>query len=162
MRALLLAEPSHDLAAVEDAPIPQPGPAELLIRVLAAGVIPTELGWYPTTHTRTGQSRTGAVPCHEFSGVVTGVGADVGDLETGREVFGMNDWYSEGALAEYCVAPFFAVAPKPAALTHAEAASVPISALTAWQGLFERARLQPGERVLVHGGAAPWAISRSN
>jgi NADPH:quinone reductase-like Zn-dependent oxidoreductase len=65
----------------------------------------------------------------------------------------MNDWYSEGALAEYCVAPFFALAPKPPQLTYEEAASVPISALTAWQGLFDHAGLQPGERVLIHGGA---------
>ncbi len=81
------------------------------------------------------------------------VGEDVGSLEIGHEVYGMNDWYSEGAMAEYCIAPFFAVAPKPRSLTHLEAASVPISALTAWQGLFDHAKLRPGERVLVHGGA---------
>src|SRR6202008_4548315 len=54
---------------------------------------------------------------------------------------------------EYCVAPFFAVALKPQKLSHVDAASVPISALTAWQGLFDRAKLQRGEKVLVHGGA---------
>ena len=88
-----------------------------------------------------------------FPGVVAAVGDGVGCLEVGREVFGMNDWYSDGALAEYCIAPFFAVAPRPASLSDVEAASVPISALTAWQGLFCRARLQAGERVLIHGGA---------
>jgi NADPH:quinone reductase-like Zn-dependent oxidoreductase len=93
------------------------------------------------------------VPGHEFSGVVAAVGEGVGCLEVGREVFGMNDWYSDGALAEYCTAPFFAVAPRPASLGYIEAASVPISALTAWQGLFCRARLQAGERVLIQGGA---------
>ena len=65
----------------------------------------------------------------------------------------MNDWFAEGAIAEYCVAPFHSIAPKPQRLNHSEAASVPISALTAWQGLFDRARLQPGERVLIHGAA---------
>jgi NADPH:quinone reductase-like Zn-dependent oxidoreductase len=65
----------------------------------------------------------------------------------------MNDWFSDGAMAEYCVAPVSAVAPKPLRLSHAEAASVPISALTAWQGLLDRARVQAGDRVLVHGGA---------
>jgi len=95
----------------------------------------------------------GAVPCHEFSGVVAAMGEDAGSFQIGQDVFGMNDWYADGALAEYCVAPGQAVAAKPRSLTHAEAASVPISALTAWQGLFARARLQAGERVLVHGAA---------
>lgn len=136
------------------APRPQPGRGELLIRVCAAGVTPTELLWYPTSHTRTGQARTGAVLGHEFSGVVAAIGEDAGGLvQVGQDVYGMNDWFSDGALAEYCVAPLSAVAPKPSRLSHIEAASVPIGALTAWQGLFERARLQPGERVLVHGAA---------
>jgi NADPH:quinone reductase-like Zn-dependent oxidoreductase len=81
------------------------------------------------------------------------VGPDVDSIEIGHEIYGMNDWFSDGAMAEYCVAPFSAVAPKPGSLTHVEAASVPISALTAWQGLFEHAKLQAGERVLIHGGA---------
>lgn len=65
----------------------------------------------------------------------------------------MNDWFADGALAEYCVTQPDWISPKPRRLSHAEAASVPIGALTAWQGLFDRAKLQPGERVLVHGGA---------
>ena len=137
----------------KEAPQPQPGPGELLIRVCAAGVIPTELSWYPTSHRKSGEARIGAVPCHEFSGVVAGLGDGVNSLKVGDEVFGMNDWYSEGALAEFCLAPYLATAPKPHRLTHVEAASVPISALTAWQGLFDHAKLQPGQRVLVHGGA---------
>lgn len=137
----------------EDSPAPAPAKGEVLVRVRAAGIIPTEAQWYPTSHTRTGDKRTGAVPAHEFCGVIVATGEDVGDLEIGREVFGMNDWYSDGALAEYCAAPYFAVAPAPERLEAAEAASVPISALTAWQGLFDRANLAAGERVLVHGGA---------
>jgi NADPH:quinone reductase-like Zn-dependent oxidoreductase len=135
------------------APIPQPGAGEVLIRVHAAGVTTTELEWYPTSHTKGGEIRTGAVPAHEFSGVVEGVGAGVEGLEAGAEVFGMNDWFQEGALAEYCIGAASGIARKPRRLTHVEAASVPISGLTAWQGLFDRARLEPGERVLVHGGA---------
>ncbi len=129
------------------APMPVPGEGELLIRVQAAGITTTELGWYPTTHTKSGEPRRGAVPGHEFSGVI----AD--GPEAGQEVFGMNDWYADGALAEYCTAPAGAVAAKPRRLTHEEAASVPIGALTAWQGLYERAKLKAGERVLVHGGS---------
>jgi NADPH:quinone reductase-like Zn-dependent oxidoreductase len=154
VRIVRLADSVQAPLLIQDA-APQPAPArgELLIRVCAAGVTLAELSWYPTSHQETGKARIGAVPAHEFSGVVAAVGGDVGSLEIGHEVFGMNDWYSDGALAEYCIAPFFAVAPKPRRLTHFEGASVPIGALTAWQGLFDHAKLQPGERVLVHGAA---------
>jgi NADPH:quinone reductase-like Zn-dependent oxidoreductase len=94
-----------------------------------------------------------AVPAHEFAGVVAEIGPDVGDLERGREVLGMNDWFEQGALAEFCIALFPSVVPKPSELSFAQAASLPIAGLTAWQGLFDRARLQAGETVLIHGGA---------
>jgi len=81
------------------------------------------------------------------------LGRDVDGLELGHEVFGMNDWFADGATAEYCVAPLTSLASKPLGLAHATAAATPIGALTAWQGLFDRARLQPGETVLVQGGA---------
>jgi NADPH:quinone reductase-like Zn-dependent oxidoreductase len=136
-----------------DVPQPRPGRGELSIRVYAVGVTRTELLWYPTTHTKTGDQRVDAIPGHEFSGVVVEVGADAGNLAIGTEVFGMNDWFANGAMAEYCIAPSSAVVPKPAKLSHVEAASVPIGALTAWQGLLDRARLQSGETVLIHGGA---------
>jgi NADPH:quinone reductase-like Zn-dependent oxidoreductase len=159
MRVLRLADSAGGPRLIEEnAPQPNPGRGELLIRVCAAGVIPTELIWYPTFHTKDGEKRSGAVPGHEFSGVITEVGEGTHGANVGDQVFGMNDWFSEGATAEYCVAPYSAVAPKPRALTHAEAASVPISALTAWQGLFDRAKLQPGERLLVHGGAGAVGI----
>ncbi|MDE3196654.1 MAG: NADP-dependent oxidoreductase, partial [Acidobacteriota bacterium] len=111
-----------------------------------------------TSHGRNGAARTGAMPCHEFSGVVVSIGRNVRDLDPGLEVYGMNDWYAEGALAEYCTAPAGALAPKPARLSCVEAAAVPISALTAWQGLVDRAKLQPGEKVLIHGGAGAVGI----
>ena len=65
----------------------------------------------------------------------------------------MNDWFENGAQAEYCVAPASLVVPKPKSLDHVQAAVVPISAMTAWQGLFDHARLKAGERLLVHGAA---------
>src|ERR1700722_7165438 len=142
------------LSLVQDeAPRLRPGHDELLIRVSAAGVILSELSWYPTSHGAAGEDRKVAVPAHEFSGVVEDVGEEIGNLEIGHEVFGMNDWYRDGALAEYCLAPYYALAPKPSCMTHAEAASVPISALTAWQGLFDHAKVERGDRVLVQGGA---------
>jgi NADPH:quinone reductase-like Zn-dependent oxidoreductase len=133
--------------------IPQPGDGELLIRVRAAGVTPTELRWYPTTHRPDGGRRIGAIPGHEFSGTVEAVGSLVDSDYLGRSVFGMNDWFADGATAEYCLAKPAAVAFKPDALSHHQAASVPIGTLTAWQGLYERARLRSGESILIHGGA---------
>jgi NADPH:quinone reductase-like Zn-dependent oxidoreductase len=154
MKAMRLSDSTDQPVLVEDdVPQPQPRRGELLVRVYAAGVTSKELIWYPTTHTKNGELRRRAVPCHEFSGVVAAVGEDVTGFGVGQEVYGMNDWFADGALAEFCITQPNSVAPKPAKLTHAEAASVPISALTAWQGLFDRASLRAGERVLVHGGA---------
>jgi NADPH:quinone reductase-like Zn-dependent oxidoreductase len=132
---------------------PIPGDDAILIEVHAAGVITTELGWYPTHNTRGGQKRLHAIPGHEFSGVIAALGKNVHGFSIGDEVYGMNDWFDEGATAEYCKTIPSSIALKPATLSHTEAASVPISALTAWQGLFDRAKLQTGEQILVHGGA---------
>jgi len=134
-------------------PRPEPGPDEVLIHVHATGVTPTELVWYTTTHTEEGAARTGAVPGHEFSGTVAALGANVRTFEVGDEVYGMNDWFAAGATAEFCVTLPRNIAKKPATLNYEAAATVPIASLTAWQGLLEKARLQPGERVLVQGGA---------
>jgi NADPH:quinone reductase-like Zn-dependent oxidoreductase len=154
MKVLRLADSPAGQGLVEGtAEQPQPGRGELLIRVFAAGITPTELSWYPTSHNKDGKKRIGAVPGHEFSGVIANAGEDTDGANIGDEVFGMNDWFADGATAEYCIAPYSSVARKPRSLTHTEAASVPIGTLTAWQGLFDRAKLKPGERVLVHGGA---------
>ena len=132
---------------------PEPGLGEILIQVHAAGVTPTELLWSTTTHTKSGTERMRAVPGHEFSGVITAIGKDVQDFEIGDEVYGMNDWFADGATAEFCITLPQNIARKPATLSHEAAASVPIGALTSWQGLIDRAKLEPGERVLIHGGA---------
>lgn len=159
MKAVQLNNTSGGTTLVEASlPQPVPGSGEVLVQVHAAGVIHTELGWYPTTHTKNGEPRIGAVPGHEFSGIVAAVGADVIGVAVGQEIYGMNDWFADGATAEYCLTLPGSVAPKPKSLTHIEAASVPISVLTAWQGLFDRAGLKAGERVLVHGGAGAVGI----
>jgi NADPH:quinone reductase-like Zn-dependent oxidoreductase len=131
---------------------PQPRRGEVLIRVHAAGVTSTELLWEPTTQTKSGKNRLHAVPGHEFSGTIAAVGAQA-EGQVGQEVFGTNDWYAQGATAEFCCALSSAIVPKPSRLSHVEAASIPIDALTAWQGLFDRAQLRAGERLLIHGGA---------
>jgi len=132
---------------------PEAGLGEILVHVHAAGVTPAELLWYPTTHTKSGTPRTRAVPGHEFSGVIMAMGKDVEGFKVGDEVYGMNDWFADGATAEFCITLPQNIARKPETLSHEAAASVPIGALTSWQGLIDRAKLEPGERVLVHGGA---------
>jgi NADPH:quinone reductase-like Zn-dependent oxidoreductase len=149
---LVTSQPAPLLAEAEVAK-PAPGKGEILIQVRAAGVTPTELIWYPTSYTKDGQPRAGAIPGHEFSGVVAELGDGAEGFAVGDEVYGMNDWFVDGATAEYCVTQPSNVAIKPKRLSHAEAAAVPIGALTAWQGLLDRAKLQAGEHVLVHGGA---------
>ena len=139
---------------VGEIPAPKPAPGEVLVKVYATAVTPTELHWAPTFHTPNGQSRPfPIVLSHEFSGVIESLGANVKGFSAGEEIYGVNDWYTNGAQAEFCVVSAGAVARKPRSLGFAEAAVVPISALTAWQGLFERGRLERTQRVLIHGGA---------
>jgi len=148
----------------EDAPTPRPGPGEVLVRVRAAAVTLTELLWVTTWTTRDGGPRPlPVIPGHEFSGGVAALGEGVTAVGVGEAVYGMNDWFGDGAQAEYCLARPADVARKPASVDHAHAAVTPISALTAWQGLFERARLAAGQHVLIHGGGPEaWAASPSS
>jgi NADPH:quinone reductase-like Zn-dependent oxidoreductase len=155
MQAMRLTNSSADKPQFVAAEVPQPKPApgEVLIRVHAAGVTSNEVIWQPTTHKKDGGLRTNAILAHEFSGTVAATGADVRDFRVNQEIYGMNDWYADGALAQYCVTQPVSIAPKPQNLTHTEAATVPISALTAWQGLIDRAELRSGQRVLIHGAS---------
>ncbi len=135
-------------------PRPQPAAGQVLIKVFATAIIPTEIQWEPTWKQRDGRPRPfPLVLSHEFSGTIEALGPEVTGFKPGEEVYGMNDWFENGAEAEYCVAPAAWLAPKPKSLDHAQAAVVPISVLTAWQGLFDHARLKAGERVLIHGAA---------
>lgn len=136
----------------EDAPQPAPRAGEVLVRVRAAAVTPTELQWFTTSKLMGGAPRPlPLVLGHEFSGAIAAVGEGVSNLRPGDLVYGMNDWFRDGAQAEFCVASAGEVAGKPSSLDHREAAATPISALTAWQGLIERGHLASGQRVLIHG-----------
>ena len=161
MKAMQLIKADHGPQLVlAELKKPEPNPGEILVHVHAAGVTLTELQWYPTTHTKSGTARPRAVPGHEFSGVIAAIGKgnDIQDFAVGDEVYGMNDWFADGATAEFCITVAGNIARKPATLSHEAAASVPIGALTSWQGLIDRAKLQPGERILVHGGAGAVGI----
>jgi len=139
---------------IGDVPRPQPRQGELLVRVHATAVTPTEFSWSPTFNTRTSEPRPfPIILSHEFSGLVEELGEAAEGFKIGDVGYGMNDWFSNGAQAEFCTAPATAVTQVPDSLDWNEAATVPISVLTAWQGLFERCQLKPGERVLIHGAA---------
>jgi NADPH:quinone reductase-like Zn-dependent oxidoreductase len=135
-------------------PMPRPGPGEVLVAVHATAVTPTEFQWFPTFNQKSGEGRPfPVVLSHEFSGVVAAVGKDVTTFKFGEAVYGLNDWFANGAQAQFCTVAENALAAKPKSLNDAQAAVVPISALTAWQGLFDKANLQAGQRALIHGAA---------
>jgi len=135
-------------------PRPVPKEGEVLVKVRATAAMPTELQWEPTFNTPTGQPRQfPIVLSHEFSGVVESAITPPNGFTPGAEVYGLNDWYINGAQAEYCVVAADGLAPKPTSLSYAESAIVPISALTAWQALFEKGQLERGQRVLIHGAS---------
>lgn len=137
-----------------ETPQPYPKQGEVLVRVHAAGVTATELEWAPTWTTRTGDKRPFPIILgHEFSGVVAALGTGVTDVSESTPVYGLNDWFENGAQAEYCITHPEELAPKPQSIDHLQAAAVPIAALTAWQGLFDRARLAENQSVLIHGAA---------
>ena len=155
MRALH-AYAQHDPSrlVVEDGPPPRLEPDDVLVRVHASGVSPSELDWNLTWLQHDGAARTPPiVPGHEVSGVVEAIGAGAVGIAVGDDVFGLIDFHRDGADAELVAVRVDELAPKPANATHAEAAAVPLSALTAWQALFDQGDLARGQRVLVHGGA---------
>jgi len=155
MKAILLStKGGAESLVLGDIPQPHPGAGDVLVKVHATAVTPAEFQWFPTWNTRAGNPRPfPIVLSHEFSGVIAALGAGVATLKVGDPVYGLNDWFSNGAQAEYCLAATTALALKPRTLDHVHSAVVPISALTAWQGLFKRANLQSGQRVLIHGAA---------
>src|SRR6266550_8429555 len=142
-----------DHLVYEDAPQPHPGLGEVLVRVYATGVIANELKWDATYQTKAGNPRALPIPGRDLSGVVEEVGHGVTTLVPGSEVYAMLDYCCDGAEAEFTIALPHELAPKPGTLDHVQAAAAPLSALTAWQGLFEYAKLVAGQTVLIHGAA---------
>ncbi|WP_426570404.1 NADP-dependent oxidoreductase [Streptomyces canus] len=126
---------------------------DVIVRVHAAGFTPGELDWPATWTDRAGRDRTPSVPGHELSGVVVELGYGTTGLGVGQRVFGLSDWARDGSLAEYVAVEARNLAPLPADVDHTVAAALPISGLTAWQGLFDHGRLTTGQTVLIHGAA---------
>src|SRR5918994_5032309 len=118
---------------------------DVIVRIHASGFVPTEMAWPSTWTDRRDRDRTPSIPGHELAGVVTALGYGTTGLSVGQRVFGMTDSYRGGGLAEYVAIEARNLAPLPGDIEFTVGASLPISGLTAWQGLFDHGRLQAGQ-----------------
>jgi NADPH:quinone reductase-like Zn-dependent oxidoreductase len=155
MRAIVVSDQAAGTAGMTLTDLPQPSVAinDVLVEVRASGWIATELEWPSTWTDRAGHDRTPSVPGHELAGVVTALGYGTTGLAVGDRVFGLADWHRNGTLAEYVAIEARNLAFLPDEVDFTVGASLPISGLTAWQGLFVHGGLVAGQRVLAHGAA---------
>ncbi len=155
MKAIVVADRTAGLSGMKltERPEPQAAINDVLVRVHASGFVGTELTWPSTWTDRLGRDRTPAIPGHEVAGVVAALGYGTTGLSIGQRVVGLADWYRDGTLAEWIAIEARNLAPLPDDVDFAVGASLPISGLTAWQGLFVHGRLRAGQSVLAHGAA---------
>jgi NADPH:quinone reductase-like Zn-dependent oxidoreductase len=155
MKAIVVTNQAAGTAGMKlvERPAPQAAINDVVVRVHASGFVNTELSWPSTWTDRLDRNRTPSIPGHELAGVVTALGYGTTGLLVGQRVFGITDWYRDGTLAEYAAVEARNLAPLPGDVDFTVGASLPISGLTAWQGLFAHGRLQSGQSVLVHGAA---------
>jgi NADPH:quinone reductase-like Zn-dependent oxidoreductase len=155
MKAIVVTDEAAGTAGMTltDRPEPEPASNDVLVEVHASGFTPGELSWSTSFTDRLGRDRTPAIPGHELAGVVSALGYGTRGLSVGQRVFGLADWTRDGTLAEYAAVEARNLAPLPGDVDFTVGASLPISGLTAWQGLFEHGRLRAGQSVLVHGAA---------
>lgn len=155
MKAIVVTDQTAGTAGMTlvERPAPQPAINDVVVRIHASGFVPTEMEWPSTWTDRAGRDRTPSIPGHELAGVVTALGYGTTGLSVGQRVFGLADWHRDGTLAEYMAIEARNLAPLPGDVDFTAAASLPISGLTAWQGLFQHGRLQAGQTVLAHGAA---------
>jgi NADPH:quinone reductase-like Zn-dependent oxidoreductase len=155
MRAIVVTDEAAGTAGMTLAERPEPSAAinDVIVQVHASGFVPTEMAWPSTWTDRRGHDRTPSIPGHELAGVVTALGYGTTGLSLGQRVFGLADWHRDGTLAEYVAIEARNLAPLPGDVDFTAGASLPISGLTAWQGLFDHGRLRAGQSVLAHGAA---------
>jgi NADPH:quinone reductase-like Zn-dependent oxidoreductase len=155
MKAIVVNDQAGSAAGMKLAERPDPEPAinDVVVRIHASGFVGPELDWPSTWVDRAGRSRAPAIPGHELAGIVTALGYGTTGLSVGQRVFGLADWHRDGTLAEYVAIEARNLAPLPGDVDFIAAASLPISALSAWQGLFQHGRLQAGQSVIAHGAA---------
>jgi NADPH:quinone reductase-like Zn-dependent oxidoreductase len=155
MKAIVVTDQSAGTAGMTLVERPEPSAAinDVIVRIHAAGFVPTEMDWPSTWTDRADRDRTPSIPGHELAGVVTALGYGTTGLSLGQRVFGLADWHRDGTLAEYVAVEARNLAPLPGDVDFTVGASLPISGLTAWQGLFDHGRLRSGQSVLAHGAA---------
>jgi NADPH:quinone reductase-like Zn-dependent oxidoreductase len=155
MKAIVVTDQAAGTAGMKLVERPEPEAAinDVVVRVHASGFTSGELTWPSTWTDRRDRDRTPTIPGHELAGVVTALGYGTTGLSVGQRVFGLTDWYRDGTLAEYTAVEARNLAPLPDDVDFAAGASLPISGLTAWQGLFVHGRLRAGQRVIAHGAA---------
>src|SRR3954453_3065001 len=155
MKAIVVTDQAAGAVGMKLAERPEPHAAinDVVVQIHASGFVVTELGWPSTWTDRLDRDRTPAIPGHELAGVVTALGYGTTGLSVGQRVFGLTDWYRDGTLAEYVAVEARNLAPLPGDVDFTVGASLPISGLTAWQGLIVHGRLQAGQRVIAHGAA---------
>jgi NADPH:quinone reductase-like Zn-dependent oxidoreductase len=155
MKAIVVTDQAAGAAGMKLVERPEPKAAinDVVVQIHASGFVPTELAWPSTWTDRLGRRRTPTIPGHELAGVITALGYGTSGLSVGQRVLGLTDWYRDGTLAEYVAVEARNLAPLPGDVDFTVGASLPISGLTAWQGLFEFGRLEAGQRILVHGAA---------
>jgi NADPH:quinone reductase-like Zn-dependent oxidoreductase len=155
MKAIIVTDEAAGTAGMKlvDRPEPQPSINDVIVRVHASGFVNTELGWPSTWTDRLDRDRTPSIPGHELAGVVTALGYGTTGLSIGQRVFGLTDWSRDGTLAEYVAVEARNLAPLPGDVDFTVGASLPISGLTAWQGLVIHGRLEAGQKVIAHGAA---------
>lgn len=155
MKAIVVTDQTAGTAGMTLAERPEPQAAinDVVVQIHASGFVPTELAWPSTWTDRLDRDRTPSIPGHELAGVVSALGYGTTGLSVGQRVFGLSDWHRDGTLAEYVAIEARNLAPLPGDVDFTVGASLPISGLTAWQGLFEHGRLQAGQSVLAHGAA---------
>ena len=155
MKAIVVTDQSAGTAGMKlmERPRPQPAINDVVVRVHASGFVGTELEWPSTWTDRLDRDRTPSIPGHELAGMVSALGYGTTGLSVGQRVFGLTDWTRDGTLAEYAAVEARNLAPLPGDVDFTVGASLPISGLTAWQGLFDHGRLRAGQSVIAHGAA---------
>jgi NADPH:quinone reductase-like Zn-dependent oxidoreductase len=155
-KSMMKAVVAHEYGApevlkFEEVPRPEPKEDEALVRVIASGVNPADPLTLSGKYAREWGTHLPLIPGYDIAGVVEKVGAKVTNLKAGDAVYGYPTF--GGGWAEYVTVKEWEVAAKPKSLTFAEAAGVPMGALTAWQALVDVAQLRAGQTILIHGGS---------
>lgn len=155
MKAVVVTDRTAGAAGMTlvDRPEPKPAINDVVVEVHAAAYVPTELEWPSTWVDRAGRDRSPSILGHDVAGVVTALGYGTTGLTIGQRVFGITDWHRDGTLAEYVTVESRNLAALPGDVEFTVGASLPISGLTAWQGLFQHGRLRSGQTVLAQGAA---------